>query len=114
MSGVLCVNGVLSWLLVILTKEIIYYFFSDFLMLVLKDLLTVRPDIRVVLMSATLNAQLFSKYFFDAPVIHIPGKANTVVDEFNLSNKIVRSTGFVYGFFLTCYPYLLIFIVVQI
>ena len=37
-------------------------------MMVLKDLLTVRPDIRVVLMSATLDAQLF-----DAPVIHIPG-----------------------------------------
>ncbi|XP_068731445.1 putative ATP-dependent RNA helicase DHX57 [Montipora capricornis] len=46
---------------------------GDFLMMVLKDLLTVRPDLRVVLMSATLNAQLFSQYFFDAPVIHIPG-----------------------------------------
>ena len=46
---------------------------SDFLMMVLKDLVTVRPDLRVVLMSATLNAQLFSEYFFDAPVIHIPG-----------------------------------------
>lgn len=42
-------------------------------MMVLKDLLTVRRDVRVVLMSATLNAQLFSEYFFDAPVIHIPG-----------------------------------------
>ena len=42
-------------------------------MMVLKDLLTVRPDLRVVLMSATLDAQLFSQYFFDAPVIHIPG-----------------------------------------
>jgi len=60
----------------------IYYFFSDFLMLVLKDLLTVRPDIRVVLMSATLNAQLFSKYFFDAPVIHIPGRTFPVMELF--------------------------------
>lgn len=42
-------------------------------MMVLKDLLLVRPDMRVVLMSATLNAQLFSEYFYDAPVIHIPG-----------------------------------------
>ena len=42
-------------------------------MMVLKDLLLVRPDVRVVLMSATLNAQLFSEYFYDAPVIHIPG-----------------------------------------
>ena len=42
-------------------------------MMVLKDLLLVRPDVQVVLMSATLNAQLFSEYFYDAPVIHIPG-----------------------------------------
>ena len=42
-------------------------------MMVLKDLLIVRTDIRVILMSATLNAQLFSQYFYDAPVIHIPG-----------------------------------------
>ncbi|XP_015776859.1 PREDICTED: putative ATP-dependent RNA helicase DHX57 [Acropora digitifera] len=63
-------------------KQIIYYFFSDFLMLVLKDLLTVRADIRVVLMSATLNAQLFSKYFFDAPVIHIPGRTFPVMELF--------------------------------
>ena len=42
-------------------------------MMVLKDLLIVRTDIHVILMSATLNAQLFSHYFFDAPVIHIPG-----------------------------------------
>ena len=42
-------------------------------MMVLKDLLLVRTDIRVILMSATLNAQLFSQYFYDAPVIHIPG-----------------------------------------
>ncbi|KAK2567372.1 putative ATP-dependent RNA helicase DHX57 [Acropora cervicornis] len=55
---------------------------GDFLMLVLKDLLTVRPDIRVVLMSATLNAQLFSKYFFDAPVIHIPGRTFPVMELF--------------------------------
>ena len=85
-------------------------------MLILKDLLTVRPDIRVVLMSATLNAQLFSKYLFDAPVIHIPGKANTVVDVFNaitLVTKLLEAQAFLYGFFLTfCYPYLLIFIVV--
>ena len=98
----------------ILTK--VYYFFSDFLMLVLKDLLTVRPDIRVILISATLNAQLFSQYFFDAPVIHIPGKANTVVDDFNiiiLITKLLQAQAFLYPFFQTCCAYLPIFIVVQ-
>ncbi|XP_068681408.1 putative ATP-dependent RNA helicase DHX57 isoform X2 [Montipora foliosa] len=55
---------------------------GDFLMMVLKDLLTVRPDLRVVLMSATLNAQLFSQYFFEAPVIHIPGRTFPVKEMF--------------------------------
>ena len=49
-------------------------------MMVLKDLLIVRTDIHVILMSATLNAQLFSHYFFDAPVIHIPGAVLLVLD----------------------------------
>ena len=42
-------------------------------MMVLRGLIAERPDLRVVLMSATLNAELFSNYFFNAPVIHIPG-----------------------------------------
>ena len=35
----------------------------DFLMVVVKDLVALRPDLRVILMSATLNAEKFSKYF---------------------------------------------------
>lgn len=41
--------------------------------MVLRGLIAERPDLRVVLMSATLNAELFSNYFFNAPVVHIPG-----------------------------------------
>ncbi|KAL2326745.1 hypothetical protein Fmac_020172 [Flemingia macrophylla] len=37
------------------------------------DLLPRRRDLRLVLMSATLNAELFSKYFGDSPTFHIPG-----------------------------------------
>ncbi|KOB78447.1 putative ATP-dependent RNA helicase [Operophtera brumata] len=36
---------------------------SDFLLLILRDLVKVRKDLRVILMSATLNAELFSTYF---------------------------------------------------
>lgn len=36
---------------------------SDVLMTVIKDLLVFRPDLKVVLMSATLNAEKFSEYF---------------------------------------------------
>lgn len=46
---------------------------SDFLLIVLRDLLPKRPDLRLILMSATLNAEMFSAYFGDAPTVHIPG-----------------------------------------
>lgn len=50
----------------------IFFLNADFLLIVLKDLLPRRPDLRLVLMSATLNAELFSGYFGGAPTIHIP------------------------------------------
>ncbi|XP_022725166.1 DExH-box ATP-dependent RNA helicase DExH3-like isoform X3 [Durio zibethinus] len=45
---------------------------EDFLLIVLKDLLPRRPELRLILMSATLNAELFSSYYGGAPTIHIP------------------------------------------
>lgn len=45
---------------------------SDFLLIVLKELLPRRPELRLILMSATLNAELFSSYFGGAPMLHIP------------------------------------------
>lgn len=45
---------------------------EDFLIIILRDLLPRRPDLRLILMSATINADLFSKYFANAPTIHIP------------------------------------------
>lgn len=35
----------------------------DFLMVVVKELVALRPDLRVIVMSATLNAEKFSQYF---------------------------------------------------
>ncbi|XP_021366519.1 ATP-dependent RNA helicase DHX36-like isoform X2 [Mizuhopecten yessoensis] len=46
---------------------------SDFLLIILKDLLPKRPDLKVILMSATLNAEQFSNYFNGSPMLHIPG-----------------------------------------
>lgn len=46
---------------------------GDFLLAILKKLLQYRLDLRVVLMSATINAGLFSQYF-DAPIIEVPGR----------------------------------------
>ena len=36
---------------------------TDFLLSVLRDLLPQRPDLRLILMSATMNAELFVNYF---------------------------------------------------
>lgn len=46
----------------------------DFLLGVLRSLLSLRPDLRLVLMSATINIKLFSSYFNDAPVLQVPGR----------------------------------------
>ncbi|KAF6983389.1 hypothetical protein CFC21_011218 [Triticum aestivum] len=55
---------------------------EDFLIIILRDLLPRRPDLRLVLMSATINAELFSKYFGDAPIMHIPGFTFPVAELF--------------------------------
>ncbi|XP_053390131.1 ATP-dependent DNA/RNA helicase DHX36-like, partial [Mercenaria mercenaria] len=46
---------------------------SDFLIIILRDILQRRPDLKLILMSATLNAEAFSKYFYDCPMINVPG-----------------------------------------
>ncbi|KAG8091918.1 hypothetical protein GUJ93_ZPchr0012g20870 [Zizania palustris] len=55
---------------------------EDFLIIILRDLLPRRPDLRLVLMSATINAELFSKYFGEAPIMHIPGFTFPVTELF--------------------------------
>ncbi|KAI5013368.1 hypothetical protein ZWY2020_029551 [Hordeum vulgare] len=65
---------------------------EDFLLIVLKDLLSRRPDLRLILMSATLNAELFSSYFGGAPTIHIPGFTHPVRTHF--LEDILERTGY--------------------
>ena len=47
---------------------------TDFLLILLRDLLERRKDLKVVLMSATMNAELFSRYFNGAPLVGIGGR----------------------------------------
>ncbi|KAH8157555.1 hypothetical protein CIB48_g10691 [Xylaria polymorpha] len=47
---------------------------SDFLLIVLKKLLEKRKDLKVVLMSATVDAERFSNYLGRAPVLNVPGR----------------------------------------
>nr|VDC89192.1 unnamed protein product [Brassica oleracea] len=55
---------------------------EDFLLIILRDLLPRRPDLRLVLMSATINADMFSTYFGNAPTMHIPGFTFPVTELF--------------------------------
>ncbi|KAJ8922275.1 hypothetical protein NQ315_004214 [Exocentrus adspersus] len=55
---------------------------SDFIMVVLRDMIHTYPDLRVILMSATIDTTLFSKYFNNCPVIEIPGRAFPVKQYF--------------------------------
>ncbi|KAI3342568.1 ATP dependent RNA helicase [Ustulina deusta] len=47
---------------------------SDFLLIVLKKLLEKRKDLKVILMSATVDAERFSNYLGRAPVLNVPGR----------------------------------------
>ncbi|CAI2182318.1 9674_t:CDS:10 [Funneliformis geosporum] len=48
--------------------------YTDVLFGLLKKTLKRRPELRVIVTSATLNAEKFSKYFFDCPIFSIPGR----------------------------------------
>lgn len=68
-------------------------YFSDFLLLILKELLAVRKDLKVILMSATLNANLFSDYFGEVPILNIPGRTFPVEQYF--LEDILEATNYV-------------------
>ena len=51
---------------------------SDFLLMVLRDLLLRRPDLKLILMSATLDAGKFQSYFDSAPLMKVPGRLHPV------------------------------------
>ncbi|KAK5115541.1 hypothetical protein LTR62_001200 [Meristemomyces frigidus] len=55
---------------------------SDFLLILVRSLLHRRPDLKVVLMSATVDAQKFSNYLHGAPIIDVPGRTFPVQAKF--------------------------------
>ncbi|KAI9707317.1 MAG: hypothetical protein M1836_000277 [Candelina mexicana] len=55
---------------------------SDFLLIVLRKLMLRRPELKVVLMSATVDAQRFSTYLNEAPVLNVPGRTFPVETRF--------------------------------
>uniref|UniRef100_A0A1Y1N3Q9 RNA helicase n=1 Tax=Photinus pyralis TaxID=7054 RepID=A0A1Y1N3Q9_PHOPY len=63
---------------------------SDFLITLLKDVLVKRPNLKVILMSATLNAEKFSAYFNNCPHLNIPG-FTFPVQEFYLEDVLMKT-----------------------
>lgn len=47
---------------------------QDLILALLKQVLCQRPDLKVVIMSATIKAGSFSKHFGNAPIIQVPGR----------------------------------------
>src|SRR6056297_1804782 len=43
----------------------------DFILGLLKRIIEARPEFRVIISSATINAQIFSTYFYGCPTVHI-------------------------------------------
>lgn len=51
---------------------------TDFLMVVLRDVIHTFPDVRVVLMSATIDTTMFREYYFNCPIIEVFGRTYPV------------------------------------
>ncbi|KAL6872337.1 P-loop containing nucleoside triphosphate hydrolase protein [Trichoderma longibrachiatum] len=66
---------------------------SDFLLIVLKRLLKRRKDLKVILMSATVDAERFSAYLDGAPVLNVPGRTFPVMVRY--LEDAVELTGYV-------------------
>ena len=59
----------------------------DFLLGYLKQLLPKRPDLKLIITSATIDPQRFSKHFFNAPIIEVSGRTYPVETRYRPVNE---------------------------
>ncbi|KAJ0230178.1 DExH-box ATP-dependent RNA helicase DExH6 [Hirschfeldia incana] len=104
-SVVFCTNGIL--LRVLVGKGSVSYVsdithiivdeiherdcYSDFMLAIIRDLLPSNPHLRLILMSATLDAERFSGYFGGCPVVRVPGFTHPV--NFSISSSLFLKPG---------------------
>uniref|UniRef100_A0A4W3HJ40 RNA helicase n=1 Tax=Callorhinchus milii TaxID=7868 RepID=A0A4W3HJ40_CALMI len=55
---------------------------TDFLLVLLRQALTVNPRLHLVLMSATGDTQRLARYFGDCPIVHVPGFLHPVTEHY--------------------------------
>ena len=60
----------------------------DFILGLLKELLPKRPDLKVIITSATIDPERFSKHFFDAPIISVSGRTFPVEVRYRPSEDV--------------------------
>ena len=65
---------------------------SDFALIILKDLLQRRKNLKLILMSATFEKSIFSSYFSGCAIVEIPGRAHPV-REYRLED-VLELTGY--------------------
>ncbi len=53
-------------------------FQTDFLLVVLRDMVQAFPDMRVVLMSATVDTSMFAEYFGNCQIVEVFGRQHPV------------------------------------
>lgn len=68
--------------------------FADFALILLRAALKRHPQLRVVLMSATLQSELFAAYFGGCPVLQVPGRTYPVQEYF--LEDVLHLTGATY------------------
>lgn len=60
---------------------------TDFVLVILRDMIQAYPNLRVVLMSATIDTQMFTEYFGNCPIVEIEGRSFPV-QEYYLEDVI--------------------------
>jgi HrpA-like RNA helicase len=50
---------------------------TDVLLVFLRRALEANPDLKLIIMSATINVNFFSEYFDKAPIVQVPGLSVT-------------------------------------
>ncbi|KAJ2550834.1 hypothetical protein EV175_003919 [Coemansia sp. RSA 1933] len=64
----------------------------DYMLIIVRKLLRKRPGLKVILMSATIDARIFTLYFDDCPVVEIPGRTFPVKQVF--LEDVVEPSGY--------------------
>lgn len=79
---------------------------TDILFGLVKDIARFRPELKLLISSATLDAEKFSQFFDDAPIFRIPGRRYPVSKFFFIIHVVCKQQNI-----LTCFMFRLIYFI---